>query len=124
MTANDYSDRGEPSSSWIINHLPAILWQRRLYIVVPFVALLIAGVAAAFLLPTIYRSSATLMVESQDLPTTVVDSPVSGAIDQRIAGIREQVLSRGNLISIIEHFRVRRNPTSGPSGYRRPKCVR
>lgn len=102
MTANDYSDRGEPSSSWIINHLPAILWQRRLYIVVPFVALLIAGVAAAFLLPTIYRSSATLMVESQDLPTTVVDSPVSGAIDQRIAGIREQVLSRGNLISIIE----------------------
>lgn len=95
-------DRGEASSSWIFNHLPAILWQRRGFIIISFLALLTAGVLAAFLLPTVYRSAATLMVESQDLPTTVVDSPVSGAIDQRIARIREQVLSRGNLISIIE----------------------
>jgi succinoglycan biosynthesis transport protein ExoP len=95
-------DTDGTSGSWMINHLPTILWQRRYYILVPFLILTAAGLLAAFLLPTVYRSAATLLVQSQDLPTTVVDSPVTGAIDQRIARIREQVLSRGDLISTIE----------------------
>jgi succinoglycan biosynthesis transport protein ExoP len=98
----ELDDRGEVSSSWMMNHLPNILWQRRLFIFVPFIVLFAAGVAAAFLLPTMYRSTATLLVQSQDLPTTVVDSPITGAIDQRIARIRQQVLSRGDLIATIE----------------------
>ena len=65
-------------------------------------AMLALGVAAAFLLPRTYRSTATLLVQSQDLPTTIVDSPTNGAVEQRIARIREQVLSRGDLIQLIE----------------------
>jgi len=60
------------------------------------------GVVAAFGLPRTYRSTATLLVQSQDLPTTLVDSPTNGAVEQRIARIREQVLSRGDLIQLIE----------------------
>src|SRR5438874_283883 len=48
------------------------------------------------------RSTATLLVQSQDLPTTIVDSPTTSAVEQRIARIREQVLSRGDLIQLIE----------------------
>lgn len=88
--------------TWLVNHLPAILWQKRLIILVPFVLTLVAGVVAAFVLPTMYRSTATLLVQSQDLPTSVVEAPVTGGIEQRIARIREQVLSRGDLITIIE----------------------
>jgi uncharacterized protein involved in exopolysaccharide biosynthesis len=87
---------------WLINHLPAILWQRRWYVIVPFVLLSLIGVVTAFMLPTLYRSSATLLVESQDLPTSIVDAPGTGEIEKRIAKIREQVLSRGDLISLIE----------------------
>ena len=36
------------------------------------------------------------------MPTTMVDSPTNGAVEQRIARIREQVLSRGDLIQLIE----------------------
>jgi len=64
--------------------------------------LLLAGTVAAFALPRTYRSTATLLVQSQDLPTSIVDSPTTGAIEQRIARIREQVLSRGDLIQLIE----------------------
>ena len=53
-------------------------------------------------LPRTYRSTATLLVQSQDLPTTIVDAPANGAVEQRIARIREQVLSRGDLIQLIE----------------------
>lgn len=88
--------------AWLINHLPAILWHRRYYVIIPAVLLFLAGIITAYSLPTMYRSSATMLVESQDLPTNVVDAPGVGQIEQRIAKIREQVLSRGDLISLIE----------------------
>lgn len=87
---------------WVINHLPTILWQRRLYIISTFLVFLISATIAAFALPTLYRSSATLLVEPQDLPENVAQDPNGGAIGERIAKIREQVLSRGDLISLIE----------------------
>lgn len=85
-----------------LSYIPIILWQRKWLVIVPFVLLSIAGVATALLLPRVYRSSATLLVESQELPSTLVTSPINSIIDQRIAKIREQVLSRGDLIELIE----------------------
>lgn len=102
MTELETEERPSSAPTWIINHLPVIFWQRRLYLVGCFVVLLLAATVAAFLLPTTYRSTATLLVQSQDLPTTLVDAPANGAIEQRIARIRERVLSRGDLIQLIE----------------------
>jgi len=102
MTEGEILERGNSGPTWIVNHLPVILWQRRYLLLACFVALFVAGAIAAFALPITYRSTATLLVQSQDLPTTLVDAPINGAIDQRIARIREQVLSRGDLIQLIE----------------------
>ncbi len=87
---------------WFFNHLPAILWHRKWWMIASFVILTTAAVVAAYLLPTMYRSNATLLVQSQELPSELVESPAAGAIGQRIARIRERVLSRGDLISLIE----------------------
>jgi len=95
-------ERSDGGGAWLINHLPTILWHRRLYVVVPAVLLFVAGVVTAYSLPTLYRSTATMLVESQDLPTDIVQAPGTGEIEKRIAQIREQVLSRGDLISLIE----------------------
>jgi protein tyrosine kinase modulator len=88
--------------AWLINHLPTIIWHRRIYVIISFVVLFLAGLITAFTLPTLYRSSATMLVESQALSTDVVQAPGAGKIEERIAKIREQVLSRGDLISVIE----------------------
>ena len=95
-------ERSDGGGAWLINHLPTILWHRRLYVIIPAVILFVAGLATAYSLPTLYRSTATMLVESQDLPTDIVQAPGTGEIEQRIAKIREQVLSRGDLISLIE----------------------
>ena len=87
---------------WLINHMPTILWHRRLYVIIPAVLLFAVGLVTAYTLPTLYRSTATMLVESQDLPTEIVEAPGTGRIEERIAKIREQVLSRGDLISLIE----------------------
>lgn len=101
---SDSVDLEEPSAGGggFINYIPRILWERKWLVIVPFVLLSVAGVVAAFMLPRIYRSSATLLVESQELPSALVTSPMNTIIDQRIAKIREQVLSRGDLIELIE----------------------
>lgn len=88
--------------AWLINHMPTILWHRRYYVIVSFGILFLVGLITAYTLPTLYRSSATMLVESQDLSTDVVEAPGTGRIEERIAKIREQVLSRGDLISLIE----------------------
>jgi uncharacterized protein involved in exopolysaccharide biosynthesis len=102
MSDADAFERGDSSPMWMINYLPLILWQRRYYVIGCFLALLLAGIVVAFAMPRTYRSSATLLVQSQDLPTSIVDAPTNGAVEQRIARIREQVLSRGDLIQLIE----------------------
>lgn len=87
--------------AWFLNHLPAILWHRRYYIIVPFVIILIIAIAVTYSLPTLYRSTATLLVESSDVPANIAQSSNSD-IEDRIAKIRDQILSRGELISLIQ----------------------
>jgi polysaccharide biosynthesis transport protein len=89
---------------WMINHLPTIVWQRRYYAFSVFAAFLIVAVIAAYTLPTMYRSKATLLIQSQELPQNVAQTPGTGAIEQRIAKIRQKVLSRGDLIALIEQY--------------------
>ena len=102
MSNADTTERTDSSPAWMINYLPIILWQRRYYVLTCVLIMFTVGVVAAFGLPRTYRSTATLLVQSQDLPTSIVDSPTNGAVEQRIARIREQVLSRGDLIQLIE----------------------
>lgn len=102
MMEGEAIERGASAPSWVINHLPLILWQRRYNVLGCLLFLLLLGTIAAFALPRTYRSTATLLVQSQDLPTTLVQSPASGAVEQRIARIRAQVLSRGDLIQLID----------------------
>jgi succinoglycan biosynthesis transport protein ExoP len=102
MMEADAFERSDSSPAWVINHLPGMLWERRYHVLICFIIMLAVGVTAAFVLPRTYRSTATLLVQSQDLPTSIVEAPTNGAVEQRIARIRQQVLSRGDLIQLIE----------------------
>jgi len=104
MIESQNFERTEAGFGWIINHLPTIIWQRRYFVVAIFAAFLLVATVAAFALPTLYRSSATLLIESQELPKDVAEAPGTGVIEQRIAKIRERVLSRGDLIALIEQY--------------------
>ena len=99
MTDERTRDEGDAAGS-LLGSLPAILWQRRWLIIIPAVLLAVAGIATAYLLPRVYRSSATLLVESQDLPGEAAtgDDP----IDRRMAKIRQQILARPDLVDLIQ----------------------
>lgn len=81
--------------------IPTILWQRRWLLIVPLAITTIAGGVAAVFIPPLYRSQAVIVIESQQLPTDLVNSPITDVIDQRIARVRQRVLSRPDLIQLI-----------------------
>ncbi len=79
----------------------AILYRRRYWLAIPVIVGLLAAVVAAWLLQPVYRSSATLLITSQQIPTTIIASPLSTYADERIAKIRQQIMSRENLAGLI-----------------------
>ena len=105
----------DEASGNLFAHLPAIIRQRIYWVVVPAIVCLLMGIAAAFLLPTMYRSTATLLVESPQLPDDIAGSEDLDIVDQRIAKIRQQVLSRPRLIELIQKHRLYTKERSGKS---------
>lgn len=99
----------------LLAHLPTIIRERYRWLLIPTILCLIAGIAASFLLPAVYRSTATLLVESPQLPEDVVGSQDLDIVDQRIAKIRQQVLSRPRLIELIQKHRLYTDERSGKS---------
>ncbi|HUK56192.1 MAG TPA: Wzz/FepE/Etk N-terminal domain-containing protein [Nitrospiria bacterium] len=81
------------------------LFQRRkIQILAPTAVLFILGILVAFLLPSAYRSTATILIEEQEVPTDLVRSTVTSYADQRIETIKHQVMTRSNLWKIVEQY--------------------
>jgi uncharacterized protein involved in exopolysaccharide biosynthesis len=105
-------DEDDAGGAGFLAHIPAILWQRRLLVLIPALLGALAAVVAIGLLPPVYRSSALMLVQSSQLPNEVVGGNGGELIDRRIARIKEQVTSRPDLVALIEEhglYRDKRN---------------
>ncbi len=93
-----------------------LLRRRKTMILTVAAVLLAASAALAFLLPAVYRSTATILIEEQEIPPDLVRSAIATYADQRIETIKQQVLSRSTLWRIVEQYDLyndlrKRNPT-------------
>tara|TARA_R110000782_G_scaffold78293_3_gene155914 strand:+ start:101999 stop:103441 length:1443 start_codon:yes stop_codon:yes gene_type:complete len=96
----DYNTEHEEGGSFL-SHIPAMIRQRKLLLILPIILTLIIAIAAAFLLPVKYQSRAVLLVESPIVADALPSAPSADLVDQRMAKIRQQLLSRPELIEII-----------------------
>jgi polysaccharide biosynthesis transport protein len=69
-----------------------------------FVIVLGAAAAYCILTPRQYKSSTTILVIPQRVPESYVQSTVSVGIEDRLATIQQQVLSRTRLVMIMEEL--------------------
>jgi succinoglycan biosynthesis transport protein ExoP len=78
------------------------VWQRRKWLaVIAFSAGFAAVASLAVSLPDIYRSTATVMVERQQVSETFVRPTVTSELETRIQTIHKQVMSRARLGDVI-----------------------
>lgn len=84
----------------------SILKRRALLIVGTFLGVSAVAVAVALLVPPVYQSTGTIMVESQQIPTDLVQATVTSYADERIQIIKQRVMTRDNLLRIIEKYQL------------------
>ncbi|MGH8488080.1 MAG: GumC family protein [Gammaproteobacteria bacterium] len=65
-----------------------------------------AGVTVALALPPVYRSTATILIEQQEIPSELVRSTITSYADQRLEVIRQRVMTTANLTAIMDKFKL------------------
>ncbi|MBK6005152.1 hypothetical protein JJB11_03530 [Ramlibacter ginsenosidimutans] len=83
-----------------------ILRRRAWLIVGSFAVTLAVGVAISLLLPPTYLSSGLILIESQQIPTDLVQATVTSYADERIEVIKQRVMTRENLLRIIRKYNL------------------
>src|SRR6266851_553934 len=68
--------------------------------------LFVIAAAVALLWPPTYRSTATILIEEQEIPQELVRSTISSYADQRIQVISQQVMTRANLMRVVEKYNL------------------
>lgn len=90
-----------------------LIFRRRKKQVLTTAAILFLAIAAvAVVWPASYRSAGTILIEEQEIPSDLVRSTISSYADQRIQVISQQVMTRANLLQIVDKYRLY-------AGYRR-----
>ena len=80
--------------------------RRRVSISVIAITVFLLGALAALLWPATYKSSATILIKEQDIPSELVQSTVTSFASQRIQAISQRVMARPNLMEIIQQYKL------------------
>src|SRR5262245_20655554 len=67
-------------------------------------AVLVIGVPIVLAWPAVFRSTATILIEEQEIPKEFVRSTVTTIADERIQVITQQVMTRSTLMQIVEKY--------------------
>lgn len=82
----------------------SILRRRAHYLIGVFVAVALIAIVVALAIPSTYRSTGTIMVESPLVSDNTVPSTIRNQLDERINAIKQRVLTRDSLLQIANKY--------------------
>ncbi|MCB1724522.1 MAG: lipopolysaccharide biosynthesis protein [Gammaproteobacteria bacterium] len=82
----------------------SVLRRRRWQLIIPAMVLFLLFALAAIVIPSTYRSQATILIEQQEIPQDLVRSTVTSFADKRVQTISQRVMTTANLGKIIEKY--------------------
>ena len=81
------------------------VWNRRKWLAIPvFLFPLTAAVSLVMSMPNVYKSTALVLVDRQQVPEEFVRPTVTSALETRLQTISQEILSRARLDSLINRF--------------------
>jgi polysaccharide chain length determinant protein (PEP-CTERM system associated) len=78
--------------------------RRWLWFIGPFVLLSTIAAGVAIWIPPVYESKGTILIESQQIPDELIRSTVTSYAEERIQVIQQLVMTRENLLRIIDKY--------------------
>ena len=89
-----------------LNDYYGILKRRRWSLILPVLIIFTISIIAALILPPTYRSTATILIEEQEIPREFVVATVTSFAEQRIQTINQTIMSTTRLLGIINRFNL------------------
>jgi protein tyrosine kinase modulator len=81
------------------------VWRRRKWLaLLAFAAPATVGVSVVIFMPSLYRAAATVLVDRQQVPETLVAPTVTTALETRLQTISQEILGRSRLEALIARF--------------------
>ena len=80
--------------------------RRKVSIAVVSLTIFLIALVVALVWPPTYRSAATILIEEQEIPSDLVRSTITSFANQRIQTIKARVMTRKNLMEIIEKYNL------------------
>src|SRR6516162_2530619 len=87
-------------------HYLGVLRKRKFYGLIPFVGVFAIGFAVAMVWPPTFLSEGKILVESQQIPVDLVRPTVTATAAERIATIQQRVMTRDNLLKIVDKYQL------------------
>ncbi len=84
----------------------SILNRRKWALILPFILIVTASIVTALMLPSIYKSSATILIEQREIPAEYVTSSMTTYAEQRMQIIKQRVLTSRELQGLIKQFEL------------------
>lgn len=82
----------------------AMISRRKVPMLITIAIIFLIGIVVALVWPPTYRSQATILIKEQEVPSELVRSTVTSYAAQRIQMISQRVMTRSNLLKIIEKY--------------------
>ena len=83
------------------NEYLTVLKRRKWSLVLPALIVTLIAAAVALLLPPVYKSVSTILIEEQEIPANFVMSTVTSYAEQRLQTINQRIMSTSRLLEII-----------------------
>ncbi len=80
--------------------------RRKWHFVITSALVFVISALVALLLPPVYRSSATILIEKQDITPELIQTSVASYAEQQIQEVTQRVTTRTNLWRIIDKFNL------------------
>lgn len=83
-----------------------ILKKRKFYAIISFILVFTIGSLVAIFWPPLFLSEGRILVQSQQIPTDLVRPTITAAARERVQVIEQRVMTRDNLLGIMDKFQV------------------
>jgi polysaccharide chain length determinant protein (PEP-CTERM system associated) len=95
----------EPSTMTMDDYF-AIVKRRKWSLILPAIIVFIAVAVVALALPSIYKSTSTILIEEQEIPADFVMTTVTSYAEQRLQSIHQRIVSFPRLLDLINRFNL------------------
>ena len=95
----------EPTAN-TLNDYVAIVKRRKWSFILPATLVFMIAAVVALALPSVYKSTSTILIEEQDIPADYVKTSVTSYAEQRLQSIHQRIVSFSRLMDMINRFNL------------------